>query len=239
MRTPGQDGWVALPSRHILLHYPTFYLNLGSGPKVWISRPFWTVSSIFNATLLAYRSPLPPPPDEAFAAKHMPDLGHEVKEFQVYHWKLQGWKKLGKKLISPEFDCGGHAWYVAPGHRHPSHSYNLQTHSGRYFSSRPVIATPPRMTPPLSISIAPTPTQGGEGTLVPNLRWSSRTPTILPFIPSAVRRSQLKALSFSSQGAPFRRTSPIHRRRVRLGFHPVHCGEQIAPNSTRLQSLDD
>jgi len=48
--------------------------------------------------------------DEAFAAKHMPDLGHDVKEFRVFTWKLTGWKKLEKKLTSPEFDCGGHHW---------------------------------------------------------------------------------------------------------------------------------
>jgi ubiquitin carboxyl-terminal hydrolase 7 len=48
--------------------------------------------------------------DEAFAAKHMPDLGHDVKEFRVFSWKLTGWKKLEKKLTSPEFDCGGHHW---------------------------------------------------------------------------------------------------------------------------------
>jgi len=42
----------------------------------------------------------------------MPDLGHDVQEFQVFHWKLKGWKELGKKLTSPEFDCGGHKWYV-------------------------------------------------------------------------------------------------------------------------------
>ncbi|KAF9649112.1 cysteine proteinase [Thelephora ganbajun] len=54
------------------------------------------------------------PPDEAFAAKHMLDLGHDVKEFQVFHWKLhwRGWKKLEKKLTSPEFDCGGHKWRI-------------------------------------------------------------------------------------------------------------------------------
>ncbi|KAF9643693.1 cysteine proteinase [Thelephora ganbajun] len=52
------------------------------------------------------------PSDEAFAAKHMPDLGHDVKEFQVFHWKLQGWKKLERKLTSPEFDCGGHKWRI-------------------------------------------------------------------------------------------------------------------------------
>jgi ubiquitin carboxyl-terminal hydrolase 7 len=48
--------------------------------------------------------------DEAFAAKHMPDPGHDVKEFRVFSWKLTGWKKLEKKLTSPEFDCGGHHW---------------------------------------------------------------------------------------------------------------------------------
>jgi len=48
--------------------------------------------------------------DEAFAAKHMPDLGHDVKEFQVFHWKPGSWKKLEKKMHSPEFECGGHKW---------------------------------------------------------------------------------------------------------------------------------
>ena len=48
--------------------------------------------------------------DEAFAAKHMPDLGHDVKEIRVFTWKLTGWKKLEKKLTSAEFDCGGHRW---------------------------------------------------------------------------------------------------------------------------------
>ncbi|KAH9079482.1 ubiquitin carboxyl-terminal hydrolase 5 [Lactarius deliciosus] len=49
---------------------------------------------------------------EAFAAKHMPDLGHDVKEFRVFSWKLTGWKKLEKKLTGPEFDCGGHRWRI-------------------------------------------------------------------------------------------------------------------------------
>lgn len=50
--------------------------------------------------------------DEAFAAKHMPDLGHDVKEFKVFTWPLKGWKKLEKKLTGPEFECGGHKWRV-------------------------------------------------------------------------------------------------------------------------------
>lgn len=52
------------------------------------------------------------PTDEAFAAKHMPDLGHDVKDFKVFSWHLSGWKKLDKKLTSPEFECGGHKWCV-------------------------------------------------------------------------------------------------------------------------------
>ena len=56
--------------------------------------------------------PLARVPDEAFAAKHMPDLGHDVKEFKVFTWRLTNWKKLEKKITSPEFECGGHKWYA-------------------------------------------------------------------------------------------------------------------------------
>lgn len=49
---------------------------------------------------------------EAFAAKHMPDMGHDIKDFQVYHWRVNGWKKLEKKMHSPEFECGGHKWRI-------------------------------------------------------------------------------------------------------------------------------
>lgn len=49
--------------------------------------------------------------DDLFAAKNMPDLGHEVADFQVYTWSLTNWRKLEKKITSPEFDCGGHKWY--------------------------------------------------------------------------------------------------------------------------------
>jgi ubiquitin carboxyl-terminal hydrolase 7 len=48
--------------------------------------------------------------DEAFVAKHMPDTGHEVKDFKVFTWRLANWRKLEKKLTSPEFECGGHRW---------------------------------------------------------------------------------------------------------------------------------
>jgi len=50
--------------------------------------------------------------DEAFVAKHLPDLGHDVKDLKVFSWTLRGWKKLEKKLTSEEFECGGHKWHV-------------------------------------------------------------------------------------------------------------------------------
>ncbi|KAI6036100.1 hypothetical protein PISMIDRAFT_10918 [Pisolithus microcarpus 441] len=49
---------------------------------------------------------------EAFAAKHLPELGHDVKDFQVFTWRLTNWKKLEKKITSSEFDCGGHKWRI-------------------------------------------------------------------------------------------------------------------------------
>ncbi|EJD52931.1 cysteine proteinase [Auricularia subglabra TFB-10046 SS5] len=49
---------------------------------------------------------------DAFAARHMPDLGYDVKEFKVFHWRLDNWKKLDKKLTGPEFECGGHKWRI-------------------------------------------------------------------------------------------------------------------------------
>lgn len=49
---------------------------------------------------------------EAFAAKHLPDLGHDVKDFQVFTWRLDRWRNLDKKLTSPDFECGGHKWRI-------------------------------------------------------------------------------------------------------------------------------
>ena len=50
------------------------------------------------------------PADEAFAAKYLPDLGQDIKDFKVFSWRLNNWKKLDKKLTSQEFECGGHKW---------------------------------------------------------------------------------------------------------------------------------
>lgn len=49
---------------------------------------------------------------KAFAAKHLPDLGYDIKDFRVYTWRLTNWMKLEKKITSPDFDCGGHKWRI-------------------------------------------------------------------------------------------------------------------------------
>lgn len=64
---------------------------------------------------------------EAFMARHLPDLGQEVEETQVYTWSITNWRKQDKKVTSPEFDCGGHKWSAfstAPAeHRNLADSY--------------------------------------------------------------------------------------------------------------------
>ena len=117
--------------------------------------------------LLTYRLP-PDPPDEAFATKHMSDLVHDMKEFTAFHWKLQGWKMLERRLTSPEFDCGGHKWCVLLGHCCPSRVRNLKFCLGGYSSFQSV--TPTLLRLPLTISIMSNPTCRMVGMLAPNSR---------------------------------------------------------------------
>ena len=139
--------------------------------------------------------PPPRPPDEAFAAKYIPDMGYDVKDFRVFHWKLQGWEKLEKRLTSSEFDCGGRKWYVLSGYRHLSPLHNLKFRSGGYSSSRSATLFP-QTAPLLSTSIMPTPKAWKRiGTLAPNSHWPSQTLMIPPFILSTVCSSQTKTLS--------------------------------------------
>ena len=146
-----------------------------------------------GATSFTHRPP-PRPPDEAFAAKYIPDMGYDVKDFQVFHWKLQGWEKLEKRLTSSEFGCGGRKWCVLSGYPHLSHPGNLKFRPGGYSSSR--LATLfPQMVLLLSTSITPTPKIWKRiGTLASNSHWPPQTLTIPPFIPSTVCSSQLKIL---------------------------------------------
>ena len=143
----------------------------------------------------------------------MPDLGYDIKEFQVFHWKLLGWKRLDKELTSSEFNCGGHKWYVLSCCCRHFHSHNPENCSGAYFSSRSEIRRLLQMTPSLCISLAQAQRER-VGTHAPNLCWSYRTLTILPFISLEVRGSQLKTFSPNSLNTLYlRRTTPVHRRR--------------------------
>src|SRR5258708_32454981 len=93
------------------LNHPPSYLHLNRSPTAWKSSkrnqtilltlpwrpkrsyPFSNVSFLLGVPTLRplhIAHLLPNTPEEPFAAKHMPDLGHDVKEFQVFHWKLQG-----------------------------------------------------------------------------------------------------------------------------------------------------
>ncbi|KIM26035.1 hypothetical protein M408DRAFT_330816 [Serendipita vermifera MAFF 305830] len=47
---------------------------------------------------------------EQFMARHLPDLGQEVEDTQIFTWPLTNWRKLERKITSPEFGCGGHKW---------------------------------------------------------------------------------------------------------------------------------
>lgn len=48
--------------------------------------------------------------DEAYAAKAMPDLGLEIADFQAQTWRIEKWSQQPKRLVGPEFSCGGHKW---------------------------------------------------------------------------------------------------------------------------------
>lgn len=135
--------------------------------------------------------------DDAFAAKHMPDLGHEVKDFTVFSWKLNNWKKLEKKITSPDFECGGHKWYVCVAGRLASPSLTLWR-AGVSSSFPSATPTHHQMTRSLSISTMLTPNEHRRaGTHVLSSLWSSRMFTTPPSTPSAVRNHLASPLNFA------------------------------------------
>jgi ubiquitin carboxyl-terminal hydrolase 7 len=48
--------------------------------------------------------------DEAFASKHLSDMGEQVEDFTRFTWRLKDYRSMDKKTTSPEFTCGGHKW---------------------------------------------------------------------------------------------------------------------------------
>jgi len=49
---------------------------------------------------------------EAYAARAMPDLGLEIEDFQAQTWRIERWSQQPKRLVGPEFACGGHKWRI-------------------------------------------------------------------------------------------------------------------------------
>jgi ubiquitin carboxyl-terminal hydrolase 7 len=130
--------------------------------------------------------------DEAFAAKHMPDLGHDVKDFKVFTWPLSNWKKLEKKLTSPEFECGGHRWCLLFAAFMTSYLkltlLGLFPMIGESFFSHLVTLMHHLMTPSLFISTMPTQRRPlRDGTPVHSLHWSFQILMTQQFTLPAVR----------------------------------------------------
>lgn len=124
--------------------------------------------------------------DEAFVARHMPDLGYDQKDFTAFTWKLKNWRKLEKKLTSPEFECGGHKWSV---HYVQCIPYVLSYYviTGAYYCFPSGTPMPPLMTQYQFTLIMLNPRSHRKaGTLAPSLPLSSQIPTIPLFTPSAV-----------------------------------------------------
>ncbi|OMJ15389.1 putative ubiquitin carboxyl-terminal hydrolase 5 [Smittium culicis] len=47
--------------------------------------------------------------EEKYSDSHMEDV---VSEFKTFHWKIQNWDLLEKRVVSETFVCGGHSWRV-------------------------------------------------------------------------------------------------------------------------------
>lgn len=93
-------------------------------------------------------------PDEAYAAKAMPDLGLEVEDFQAQTWRIERWSQQPKRLVGPEFSCGGHKWCVR---RHRPSEGRLNKPIGASCSFLRATPAASQMTWSLSISTMPIP----------------------------------------------------------------------------------
>jgi hypothetical protein len=155
---------------------------------------------------------------EAFAAKHMPDLGQEVEDFQVQTWRVQNWSASSKRMVGADFFCGGHKWSVQPschavespkaaplpatsGRLHGSMLTNPvgPSASGAYSSSLKGTRTGSRTTWSRSTSTTPTQREHQkDGTRVLSLHSQSQTRTTRPSSPSLVSPALFRASSSSS-----------------------------------------
>lgn len=155
--------------------------------------------------------------DEAFAAKHMPDLGHEIQDFQVFSWPLQKWRTLDKKLTSPDFEAGGHKWCVigmCHGVRRSGHTDGLSIPrcEGAYYCSRRGTRTHHQTRPYQYIWTMPIPRLlRRAGTAAPNSPSSCTTHMIPPTTSLAVSDVVCTHSLNSVTDGICRRPSPFHR----------------------------
>lgn len=126
--------------------------------------------------------------DEAFAKKTMPDLGLEIEDFQAQTWRIENWTQTAKRMVGPEFSCGGHKWYVYQQSRTPVDAASLTTVClGVSCSSQWAMPTGSLTTWSRSTSTTPTPKRHQKGgTHVLSSVSPSPTSTTPPSTPPAV-----------------------------------------------------
>lgn len=83
-------------------------------PSITRIQPYLSEIVRYSNLSMAYSFRLPIFAGEAFMARHLPDLGQEVEDVQVYTWPINNWRKQDKKVTGPEFECGGHRWSEFP-----------------------------------------------------------------------------------------------------------------------------
>ncbi|KAF8502757.1 hypothetical protein F5888DRAFT_1631851 [Russula emetica] len=103
----GKVAWVptARPYTALTQDRQWFKCNLGPGKYRW-----WRWLMLMPSLQQVINSAPTMDIDEPCICQR--SLGHDVKEFKVFTWKLTGWKKLEEKLASPKFECGGHRWHI-------------------------------------------------------------------------------------------------------------------------------
>lgn len=113
----------------------------------------------------------------------MPDLGLEIEDFQAQTWKIENWSQQPKRLVGPEFSCGGHKWCVTPFLA----SFSANADAGEYYYSLKGTRMVNQMiwSPFTSIMRTQKPRPKG-GTHVHNSAWPSQILSILPYKPPVV-----------------------------------------------------
>lgn len=147
----------------------------------------------------------------------MPDLGLEIEDFQAQTWRIENWSQQPKRLVGPEFSCGGHKWCVPSALI--SGVEESSDHAGGSCCSRKEMRMASLMTWFPFTSITPT----------RRLHPKAGTPVLSFVSPSPTLQTPQSTHPVVSHRKPLhsrirlmdRCSSPLRRRRVRLGFHQI------------------